>query len=220
MHQAERSALISGRSTVSRVGAKAVSTSATGSRFRPSVSCSYWPLISSHAAELVGDAVLGPGTHVRAAGSASHMSIGDSNLGVDPAATSGGFLWPSSAPLTLPLSASSVDGFVSERAPLAADVMMSPASCGSVDRTNGHPLTVADSDLRAFKVDEVQRGANEKPDLDPVTTSAVIGVPDLLEEPCWPHFRPGALRRHPPPGRGARPRPARDRDHRREGARR
>jgi hypothetical protein len=118
------------------------------------------------------------------------------------------------------LSASSVDGFVSERAPLAADVMMPPASCGSIDRTDGHPLIVAVGDLRASQVDEVQQGANEKPDLDAVTTGAVIGVPDLLEESCWPRFRPRALRRHPGPGRGALPRPTRDRVRRREGARR
>src|SRR3954451_23226157 len=170
--------------------------------------------------KVLGDAVLGPGRQVRAAGSGSHMSISDRDLGQDSTATSGEYLATFSAPLTLLSSASTVEGFV-PWAPLAADVMMPPASCGIIAGANGHPLSMTGRDLRAFEVDQAHTGGNEGPDLDALDTGAVMGVlPDLLAGSGWPRFRPRALRRHPGPGRGARPRPARARDHRREGARR
>src|SRR4051794_21684649 len=170
--------------------------------------------------KVLGDAVLGSGRQVRAAGSGSRMSVGDSDPWSGPEATSGEFLATFSAPLTLLSSASTVEGSV-PGAPLAADVMMPPASCGIIAGANGHPLTMTGRDLRAFEVDEAHTGANEGRHLDALDTGAVMGVlPDLLAGSRWPRFRPRALRRHPGPGRGARPRPARARHHRREGARR
>ena len=82
---------------------------------------------------------------------------------------------------------------MSELATLAADVIVPPASCGITARTNGHPITVATSDLRASQVDEVQYGANEGPCLQALNTGAVIDVPDLREETRWPRYRPHAL---------------------------
>ena len=68
------------------------------------------------------------------------MSIGDSNSDQDPTEESGDLIAASSALLTLLLSTSSVEGFMSE---LAADVIVPAASCGITARTNGHPVTVA-----------------------------------------------------------------------------
>src|SRR4051794_12507125 len=87
----------------------------------------------------LGDAVLGPGRQVRAAGSGSRMSIGDSDLGQDPEPTSGELLATFSAPITLLSSASTVEG-TAPGAPLPADVMMPPASCGIIAAANGHRL--------------------------------------------------------------------------------
>ena len=121
------------------------------------------------------------------------MSNGDSNFDHESTSTSGDLLAASSALLTLLLSTSSVEGFMSELATLAADVIVPPASCGMTARTNGHPVTVATSDLRAAQVDEVQYGANEGPCLESLNTGAVIDVPDLLAETRWPRYRPHAL---------------------------
>ena len=121
------------------------------------------------------------------------MSNGDSNFDHESTSASGDIIAATSALLTLLLSTSSVEAFMSELATLAADVIVPPASCGITARTNGHATTVATSDIRASQVDEVQYGANEGPCLESLNTGAVIDVPDLLADTRWPHYRPHAL---------------------------
>jgi GAF domain-containing protein len=121
------------------------------------------------------------------------MSIGDSTHYPDEISLSRDPISASSALLTLLLSTSSVEGFMSELAGLAADVVVPAASCGITTRADGYPITVAFSDSRAAQVDEVQYGASEGPCLEAMNTGAVIDVPDLLGETRWPRYRPHAL---------------------------
>jgi GAF domain-containing protein len=92
---------------------------------------------------------------------------------------------------SLLLTSPSLDAFLDDVAGLAAGVVPG-ASCGITIRRNGQPLTVASSDERAEKVDEVQYGAGEGPCLDTLRTGAVVDVPDLATEGRWDRYRPHA----------------------------
>jgi GAF domain-containing protein len=97
--------------------------------------------------------------------------------------------------VTLPsllVGASNVEAFLTEVARLAAGVVPA-ASCGITMRRDGRPLTVASSDERAERVDEVQYGAGEGPCLDALRTGVPVEVADLTAERRWATYRPHAL---------------------------
>lgn len=94
---------------------------------------------------------------------------------------------------SLLLGASNLEAFLTEVARLAAGVVPA-ASCGITMRRDGRPLTVASSDERAERVDEVQYGAGEGPCLEALHTGALVEVPDLAAERRWVTYRPHALR--------------------------
>ena len=93
---------------------------------------------------------------------------------------------------SLLLDRPNLDGFLGDVARLAAGVVPL-ASCGITVRRDGQPLTVASSDERAERVDEVQYGAGEGPCLETLYTGAVIDVPDLAADSRWPAYQPHAL---------------------------
>lgn len=93
---------------------------------------------------------------------------------------------------SLLLGAPNLDAFLTEVARLAAGVVPA-ASCGITARRDGRPLTVASSDERAERVDEVQYGAGEGPCLDALHTGLPVDVPDLAADRRWAAYRPHAL---------------------------
>jgi GAF domain-containing protein len=92
---------------------------------------------------------------------------------------------------SLLLTSPSLDAFLVEVAGLAAAVVPG-ASCGITVRRDGQPLTVASSDERAERVDEVQYGAGEGPCLETLRTGAVVDVPRLATDRRWERYRPHA----------------------------
>lgn len=95
---------------------------------------------------------------------------------------------------SLLLAVQSVDDFLTEVAKLAAGVVQPPGSCGITVRRDGRPLTVASSDERAERLDEVQYSGGHGPCLDTLHTGAVIDVPDLAADGRWEGYRPHALK--------------------------
>ena len=95
---------------------------------------------------------------------------------------------------SLLLTVQSVDDFLTELAKLSADVVRPPGSCGITVRRDGRPLTVASSDERAERLDEVQYAGGHGPCLETLETGAVIDVPDLAADARWEDYRPHALK--------------------------
>jgi GAF domain-containing protein len=68
------------------------------------------------------------------------------------------------------------------------------ASCGITARRDGFPVTLASSDQRALRVDQIQYDRAEGPCLTTLTTGEVNDVQDLTREDRWPVYREEVLR--------------------------
>jgi GAF domain-containing protein len=55
------------------------------------------------------------------------------------------------------------------------------------------PVTVASSEERAVRLDEIQYGAGDGPCLSAIRNRAVVHIPDLAEEHRWPSYTAAAL---------------------------
>lgn len=100
---------------------------------------------------------------------------------------------PAVALQELLLDFDSLDDFLRESAALAARVTSPDSFCGITFRRNSSPLTVASSDARAARLDEVQYGSSTGPCLEALSTGAVVHVPDMAREQRWDGFAAYAL---------------------------
>jgi GAF domain-containing protein len=86
------------------------------------------------------------------------------------------------------LATSGVEDFLNEVVVLAARTVAAGLSCGITLQTNGHPVTVASSDIRASLVDELQYEVDEGPCLRSMGTGKQIVVADTTGPDRWGGF--------------------------------
>jgi GAF domain-containing protein len=91
------------------------------------------------------------------------------------------------------LSSEHIDEFLQQLTAYAANTVGNGMSCGITLRRDGRPTTVASSDDRASKVDEVQYGHDRGPCLSSMRTGEVNLVEDLADDDRWGAYRAGAM---------------------------
>ncbi len=91
------------------------------------------------------------------------------------------------------LATSSLDQYTQEVVNLAASRVVPEASCGMTVRMDGRPLTVANSDEFAGRLDELQYGVGEGPCLESMKTGQIVIVGDLAQDRRWGKYRLHAL---------------------------
>ncbi len=89
---------------------------------------------------------------------------------------------------TLLLSVEAVDDFLQEVADLASRIVSPPVSCGISVEYDGHPLTVASSDVKARALDESQYDADEGTCLHAMRTGELVQMRDIDKESRWPTY--------------------------------
>ncbi len=87
------------------------------------------------------------------------------------------------------LATDNVEDFLQDLAVLAARSVAQGLSCGITLKRDGRPHTVANSDDRAARCDEIQYGQGAGPCLDAMHTQEIILVDDLVEEERWGEYR-------------------------------
>lgn len=91
------------------------------------------------------------------------------------------------------LATEDISVFLDELAALTVAVLPGELSCGiTVSRDHG-AMTVANSDLRAGQVDEIQYGFHEGPCLTALSTGEVVLIEDLAQDHRWDAYRLPAL---------------------------
>jgi GAF domain-containing protein len=96
----------------------------------------------------------------------------------------------------LVLDSSDVEDFLHELAVVAASELASPGQevfCGVTLIRRKRAATIASSDARARRMDELQYGYNDGPCLSAIRESVTIHVPDLREDSRWPQYAGAAL---------------------------
>ncbi len=86
------------------------------------------------------------------------------------------------------------EDFLDGLARLAADQIITPASCGLTVRVDGRPMTVASSDELAVMVDEMQYKFDDGPCLHALASGQVVIIDDLREDHRWGAYREAALK--------------------------
>jgi GAF domain-containing protein len=91
------------------------------------------------------------------------------------------------------LSTTDIEAFLQNLAGLAARSMGADLSCGLTLRRDGRPITVANSDDRAARVDELQYDQDDGPCLRSMRTAQTILIEDLAADDRWGDYRMHAL---------------------------
>ncbi len=91
------------------------------------------------------------------------------------------------------LATDNIEDFLQDLAVLAARSVARGLSCGITLKRDGHPRTVANSDDRAARCDEIQYNQGVGPCLDAMRTCEIILVDDLVEEERWGQYRTSVL---------------------------
>jgi GAF domain-containing protein len=91
------------------------------------------------------------------------------------------------------LTTEDIAGFLDQLAALTVKVLPGDVSCGITLRRDRGATTVASSDERARRVDEVQYGHDEGPCLRALATGQAVVVDDLAEDDEWGDYRIPAL---------------------------
>jgi GAF domain-containing protein len=86
-----------------------------------------------------------------------------------------------------------IEEFLEELVRLAVAAVPGECSCGLTLRRDHQPVTVASSDVRASRVDEVQYGHRNGPCLTSLRTGEVVTVDDLTTDDRWPGYAEAAL---------------------------
>jgi GAF domain-containing protein len=95
---------------------------------------------------------------------------------------------------SLVLTSNGVEDFLAEVTTVAAGLSGPFTSCGITARRDGRPVTVASSDDRALRIDQVQYDHREGPCLATLATGEVNDVADLTADDRWPGYRQEVLR--------------------------
>ena len=93
----------------------------------------------------------------------------------------------------LHFTADGLDRFLEEMTVLAADVVDGDTSGGVTVIRGERTVTVAASDKRTQKLDDIQYGNGDGPCLQCARTGVPIAVKELAEDDRWPKFREEAL---------------------------
>ncbi len=91
------------------------------------------------------------------------------------------------------LATEDVTEFLHQLARLTVSTLDGDLWCGITLRRDRHPITVASSDARADRVDEVQYEHDQGPCLSSLDTGEVVEIDDLVHDERWTDYRPGAL---------------------------
>ena len=92
------------------------------------------------------------------------------------------------------LATDNIEDFLQDLAVLAARSVTAGLSCGITLQQDGHhPRTIANSDDRAARCDEIQYNQGTGPCLDAMRTRKIILVDDLVEEERWGQYRTSVL---------------------------
>jgi GAF domain-containing protein len=91
------------------------------------------------------------------------------------------------------LNTDDIHEFLRQLAVVAIAGMGPDLSSGITLRRDGRPLTVASSDARASRVDEVQYSHDQGPCLSSLATGEVIVIDDLADDYRWADYRMDAL---------------------------
>jgi GAF domain-containing protein len=91
------------------------------------------------------------------------------------------------------LETDGVQDFLQELAALTVTVLTGELFCGITLRRDRHPVTVASSDARAARVDEIQYGHDQGPCLTSMRDGVVVLIEDLVEDVRWGAYRVPAL---------------------------
>ncbi len=86
------------------------------------------------------------------------------------------------------LSTETIGDFLQELAVVAARDVRDGLSCGITLNTKGLPRTVANSDLLAAQLDEVQYGFDDGPCLHAMRDEHLVYIDDTAGESRWPDF--------------------------------
>jgi GAF domain-containing protein len=86
------------------------------------------------------------------------------------------------------LATSSVEDLLNEVTVLAARTVALELSCGITLQSDGSPVTVANSDVRAAQVDEMQYEVEEGPCLRSMTTKKRVVITDTIGPERWGGF--------------------------------
>jgi GAF domain-containing protein len=86
-----------------------------------------------------------------------------------------------------------IEEFLAEVVRLAVAAMPGEVSCGLTVRRHHQPMTVASSDRRANRVDEVQYGYRDGPCLTSLRTGDVVLIENLATDDRWPGYATAAL---------------------------
>ena len=86
------------------------------------------------------------------------------------------------------LSTETIEEFLQELAVVAARDVRDGLSCGITLNTKGLPRTVANSDLLAAQLDEVQYGFNDGPCLHAMRDEHLVCIDDTASDGRWPDF--------------------------------
>ncbi|MFL6143711.1 MAG: GAF and ANTAR domain-containing protein [Labedaea sp.] len=90
------------------------------------------------------------------------------------------------------LDTEDIQDFLDQLARVAAAIVAG-GSCGITLRRDGRAMTVASSDDRATRVDEVQYGHDQGPCLSSLRTGEINVIDDLAEDMRWGDYRMDAL---------------------------
>jgi GAF domain-containing protein len=91
------------------------------------------------------------------------------------------------------LETDNFEDFLQDLAVLAARSVTQGLSCGITLKRDGRPHTVANSDDRAARCDELQYGQGIGPCLDAMRTGEIVLVEDLVAEERWGEYRAAVL---------------------------
>ncbi len=91
------------------------------------------------------------------------------------------------------LATDDITDFLHQLALLSASTLGGDLSCGITVRRDHRPVTVASSDDRAARVDEVQYAHDGGPCLTSLDTGEIVHIVDLVDDDRWGAYRSAAL---------------------------
>lgn len=91
------------------------------------------------------------------------------------------------------LATKDVQDFLDNLSIVAATTMGDETSCGITLSRDGRPITVASSDERASRLDEIQYGHGDGPCLHSMRSGEVVEMADVVSDERWNEYRVSAM---------------------------